>query len=231
MSDPKRSFPLDAGPSLEQLGAALAGKLRSAAEPYEKAAPEGGGETPFDASETADDACQLSPRSILEAMLFVGSPADEPLSSKHVADLMRGVQPAEIDELVRALNHDYASRNCPYRIEAAGAGYRLSLRKKYDRLRDKLRGKERRARLSLAAIEVLSAVAYRAPITADEIGRLRGKPSGHLLAQLVRRKLLRIERSGSKPRRTYYHTTPRFLALFGLANLEELPQSRELDET
>jgi segregation and condensation protein B len=163
-------------------------------------------------------------------MLFVGSPQSEPLTSKQVAGLMRGVRPAEIDGLVRELNREYHSRNCPYSIVAEGAGYRLSLREEHARVRDQFYGKARQARLSQAAIEVLAAVAYHAPITADEISRLRGIPSSSTLAQLVRRQLLRLEPGETKPRRARYSTTKRFLELFGLASLDDLPRSHDLEE-
>jgi segregation and condensation protein B len=141
------------------------------------------------------------------------------------------VRPAEIDALVRELNRDYDRRNCPYGIVAEGAGYRLKLREQHARVREKFYGKARQARLSQAAIEVLAAVAYNAPIGADDVSRLRSTPSGHILAQLVRRQLLRIERGETKPRKTLYSTTPRFLELFGLDNLDDLPRSSNLEET
>jgi segregation and condensation protein B len=162
-------------------------------------------------------------------MLFVGSPANESLSARQVAEMMRGVRPAEIDAAVRQLNRDYASRNCPYTIVHEGAGYRLKLRDEFDRVRELVHGKSRAARLSQAAIEVLAIVAYNAPVTADDIARLRGKPSGHVLLQLVRRQLLRIEREAGPPRRVKYFTTPRFLQLFRLESLAELPQSHDLE--
>ena len=113
---------------------------------------------------------------------------------------------------------------------AEGAGYRLSLCDEYARVRDKFYGKARQARLSQEAIEVLAAVAYHAPITADEISRLRGTPSGATLTQLVRRQLLRLEPNETKPRRARYSTTKRFLELFGLESLDDLPRSQDLEE-
>jgi segregation and condensation protein B len=75
----------------------------------------------------------------------------------------------------------------------------------------------------------LSVVAYNEPLTADEVSRLRGAPSGAVLTQLVRRRLLRIERAETAPRTAHYRTTPRFLELFGLGCLADLPTSQELD--
>jgi segregation and condensation protein B len=234
-----RATPTNVGLSLDQLGAALAGMLGSGDDPYAPAAGETAAGSvaleglatvePVSAAQT-DDACEVTPRSILEAMLFVGSPQNEPLTSKQVASLMRGVRAAEIDALVRELNQAYQSRNCPYTIVAEGAGYRLGLREEYARVRDKFYGRARQARLSQAAIEVLAAVAYHGPITGDEVSRMRGTGCGHILAQLVRRQLLRLERTEGEPRRARYVTTERFLALFGLANLEDLPRSHDLEE-
>jgi segregation and condensation protein B len=231
-----RQVPENAGLSLDQLATALSGLLDSGDDPYAAASSTGPAAVepaavPQESDEVEADDCEITPRSILEAMLFVGSPQNEPLTNKQVAGLMRGVRPAEIDTLVRELNRDYARRNCPYTIVAEGAGYRLKLRDEHARVREKFYGKARQAKLSQAAIEVLAAVAYHAPITADDISRLRGTPSGHILSQLVRRQLLRLERSETKPRKILYSTTPRFLELFGLENLNDLPRSSNLEET
>jgi segregation and condensation protein B len=220
--------------ALDQLGAAFAGMLSVGDDPY-SSAPE---DAPHDESAEeaerratdADEACEVTPRSILEAMLFVGSPQNEPLPSKRVAELMRGVRASEIDALVGELNATYESRNCPYTIVQEGGGYRLLLRSEFARLRDKFHGKVRRARLSQAAIEVLAAVAYNEPIPADEVTRLRGTASGHVLTNLVRRQLLRLDRPAEGPRRVVYYTTPRFLELFGLDSLTDLPRSGELEQ-
>ncbi len=96
-------------------------------------------------------------------------------------------------------------------------------------MRDKFYGKARQARLSQAAIEVLSLVAYNEPLTADEVNQLRGTPSGPILAQLVRRQLLRIEAPAGRGERRQFLTTTRFLELFGLASLADLPSSPDLE--
>ncbi len=231
-----RQAPVDEGLSLDQLSAALAGMLDSGEDPYSpaKSAQADARLEPaalaLADSAAATDACEVTPRSILEAMLFVGNASNEPLSAKQVAGLMRGVRPAEINMLVRELNETYDKRNCPYTIAAEGAGYRLKLCDRYARLRDQFYGKARLARLSHAAIEVLATVAYRGPITADEISTLRGTPSGHILTNLVRRGLLRLERTRSKPSKVHYFTTPRFLELFALDSLDDLPRNEDLDQ-
>lgn len=176
-----------------------------------------------------DVACALTPRSILEALLFVGHPENEPLTAVQVASLMRGVRADEIDDLVRDLNHEYDLIGVPYRIASEGSGYRMVLREEFSALREVFYGKIKEARLSQAAIDILAVVAYRQPLTQKAIDAQRGKASSGILGQLVRRGLLRIERLPENPREILYRTTARFLDLFGLDSLDDLPRSQELE--
>jgi segregation and condensation protein B len=180
-------------------------------------------------SAAADAACEINPRTVLEAMLFVGRPDNQPFTSEQLAGLMRGVSAHEIDELIIEMNARYAAEERPYEVASEGAGYRLILRSQYVPLRDQYYGRLRRARLSQAAVEVLALVAYNEPVTADQVARLRGTPSGQILHHLVRRQLLRIERPATKPRKAKYFTTKRFLEVFRLRSLEDLPRSEELE--
>lgn len=231
--------PDDQGLSLDELSQAYAAILNKGADPY----PQPGQATEQAAVEVAavaeepppvlrgedETACQITPRSILEAMLFVGHPTGEPLLSERIAALMRGVRPAEVDDLVRELNDEYQREGSPYAVVSVGAGYQLALRPEFAGLRDAFYGRVREARLSQTAIDVLAVVAYHQPLTQDEIDRLRGKPSGGILSQLVRRDLLALERPAEKKAKPIYRTTDRFLDLFGLDSLSELPRSQEIE--
>jgi segregation and condensation protein B len=223
--------------SLDQLSAAFAEMLvprgdpndpTDAADTSESDGCDGGAQ---EADDEVDDHvyCPVNSRTILEAVLFVGRPDNSPLASQEIAAIMRGVRPDEIDELVCQLNEKYQSAGCPYHVISDGPGYRLVLCDEFDSLREKFAGRLREVRLSQAAVDVLSIVAYHPGVTADEVTRLRGRPSGPILTQLVRRQLLRIERPEGKVRPLHYHTTDRFLELFGLAGLEELPQQEDVD--
>ena len=132
-----------------------------------------------------DDACPLSPQAILEAMLFVGNRDNEPLT-RQAAELMRGVDPGEIADLVAALNRRYEAGGRPYQIISDGPGYRLTLRKGYEAIRRQFYGRVRETRLSQAAVDILAIVAYQQPITAEQVSQLRGRPSSRALSQLVR---------------------------------------------
>src|SRR5262245_32357132 len=156
---------------------------------------------PEPAPEVSSGAVPITPLNILESMLFVGRPDNVPLTSQQMAGLIRGVTAEEIDSLIVELNGRYAANGCPYTIFSEGGGYRLALRDEFSPLRQRFYGRLRKARLSPAAIEVLALVAYREPLTADEVARLRGIPSGHILTHLVRRKLLRLDRTDPKSRK------------------------------
>ena len=176
-----------------------------------------------------DDSGPVTPLGILEAMLFVGDRDNRPLTVTRAAELMRGVEPGEIGGLIEELNQRYTRSGCPYFVAEDSDGYRITLRKPFHPLREQFYGRVREARLSQAAIDVLASVAYQQPLTAEQIGAVRGRPSGPVLSQLVHRGLLRIERQPGARRSAQYFTTDRFLHLFGLQTLADLPQSEELD--
>lgn len=170
---------------------------------------------------------EVTPHRILEAMLFVGTVEGEPLSSKKVASLMRGVRADEIEDFVRELNTIYDRDGCPYRIASESTGFRMEFSEKFLHIRKRFYGDIKEAELPQHAVDVLSLVAYRQPVTKDEIEELRGKQSGAILSQLVRRQLLQIERTDEKPRRTLYRTTDRFLNMFGIESLADLPSGQQ----
>ena len=229
--------PDDQGLSLDELSQAYAALLRKGADPYPQpcdAPPDTAhvppADVPLPVIRGQDDlACEVTPRSILEAILFVGHPTNEPLTSERIAALMRGVQPEEIDALVSELNSEYAASGAPYGIVSVEAGYRLALHPQHAGLRDAFYGRIREARLSQSAIDVLAIVAYQQPVAADEIDRLRGKPSAALLSQLIRRDLLSIERPPDRKSRPQYRTTGRFLDLFDLDAIADLPRSQDIE--
>ena len=232
MSDQGRPASKDVDISLEELSRTYAKFLggdqsdedRQAAAAEQPADNDPAADEHHEPAEPPEDPGDVSAVSILEAILFVGHPENRPLSSREIAALMRGVSPQEIDELVAELNRAYAAEGCPYQVCSRGAGYGLELTREFHALRDTFYGTVREARLSQAAIDVLAIVAYQPGLTREEIDQLRGKPSANILALLVRRQLLKLERPVEDPRRPRYHPTERFLELFGLESLEELPR-------
>jgi segregation and condensation protein B len=165
---------------------------------------------------------------IIEALLFAGG---APLTATRACETIRGLTPQQFTQAVDALQRDYRRQGRPYSIQLQDKGYVLALRPRFKSVTQKLYGPLREARLSGAAVDVLSLVAYRQPATKQEIDNLRGRESGGVLRQLVRTGLIAVVQRGDAARREVtYGTTPRFLELFKLRGLDDLPQTQDLQK-
>jgi len=176
---------------------------------------------------TAEQPFAVQPRQILEALLFVGGDA---LTAKKMSGVLRGEFSIEyIERELDELNRLYAAEGRPYEIRLGEGGYRLVLRDDFERIRSKVYGQgPKEVRLSQEAIEVLAIVAYQQPISDSEIEAF-GKPGcGSILRQLLRRELIAVKRQPDKPRDVVYQTTTRFLSLFGIRSLDELPRHEQV---
>ncbi len=179
--------------------------------------------------QSADDetSCPITPKSILEAILFVGAPdSDEPLTTRQIASWLRDVSPQEIARLAKELNEAYAAEGAAYRIEHNKGQLRLVLTDQFGDIREKFYGEVRKARLSQQAIDVLAIVAYNQPVARQQVDELRGRNCSAILNQLVKRQLLSVEKNDATKLKEY-RTTDRFLELFGLNSIDDLPQSED----
>lgn len=225
MSDPTPS-PLDLGrAAAAQLGQTdwqLEAEPVAEAEPPPPAPAAPRSPVPFPRSAVPPSTPPPAPERILEAMLFVGGP---PLTAEAVAAVIRGFTPDRFRDAIDTLNKLYRTQNRPYSVHPQGVGYVLAVKPAYQSLKEKLYGGPREARLSQPALDVLSLVAYRQPVTKADIDGLRGADSGSTLRHLVRLGLVvvsrRVEAEGVE---VGYGTTPRFLELFGLSSLDDLPR-------
>ena len=169
--------------------------------------------------------CSISPASIVESLLFVGAPDGVKLTARILASVMRDVSPKEIASVVKSLNEGYEQTNSPYRIELNDKCYEMKLQGDMGELQNHFFGRNRPAKLSQNAIDVLAVVAYNQPVTRAQVDKIRSRPSGSALNQLVKRELIEtIVREDSKKETTYKTAAP-FLELFGLGELDDLPQT------
>lgn len=160
---------------------------------------------------------------VLEAMLFVGDRDNKPLTLARACELMRDVTETEALETLADLNERYFREGAPYKIVCQGDGYVMTLRQEFADVAARFGGKTKEFKLSQAAIDVLALVAYRQPITLDEIIEVRNNASG-VLTQLVKRDLISVEKKTLDNKKiSYYKTTERFLKIFGLSSLDDLP--------
>lgn len=166
-------------------------------------------------------------KSILESLLFV---ADGPLSLQRIAEVLEGVEKAEIrsalDELQAELE---ATRRGVRLVEVAGGFQMRTAKVNADWLKKFLGG--RPARMSRPTLETLAIIAYRQPITKAEIEAIRGVDVDGVINTLLDRNLIRAVARKDVPGRPFlYGTTPVFLQLFNLKDLTHLPTLKEMEE-
>lgn len=170
---------------------------------------------------------RIQPAKIIEAALFVGG---MPLTVKKLSTVLRDEFDREfIERTIDELNLRYDDENRPYEIRLDEGGYQMVLRPEFENVRNKSYGLgPKEVRLSQEALEVLALVAYKQPITKEQIEQA-GKPHANgVLRQLLRREIIGLKRTGNSADDVTYHTTQRFLQIFGLSDLEELPRSEDL---
>lgn len=133
--------------------------------------------------------------------------------------------------LINEINKDLFATNRPFEILHIAGGWQFATRPEYGRLLNHLIGSRSKRRLSQPALETLSIIAYRQPVTKPEIDYIRGVNSGESINTLVDKNLVRIlGRKDTLGKPLLYGTSNEFLRVFGLNSLEELPKLREFEE-
>jgi len=166
-------------------------------------------------------------RRIVEALILSST---EPISAAKLAEIIPYCKPGQAKDLVNELNTEYAEQDRAFEIWEVAGGYQIRTRAEFSGYLQKLQ-KERALRLSQAALETLAVIAYRQPVTRAEIEDVRGVDAGATVKSLLDRHLIRIAGQREVPGRPMlYGTTRRFLEVFGLETLKNLPSLRELDE-
>jgi segregation and condensation protein B len=163
---------------------------------------------------------------MIEAALLA---ADEPLTSRRLAAAAGLSDASETRRLIRKLQALYDKGGSAFQVEEIAGGFQLLTRPEYHRWLVRLRRTGQELRLTSAARETLAIVAYRQPIMRADIEAIRGVHCGEVLQQLMEKGLVRIAgRDPSLGRPLLYGTTRKFLQVFGLKNLRDLPQAEQL---
>lgn len=166
-------------------------------------------------------------KQIIEALLFI---TDSPLSENMITDVLgeTGVG-HNVEQLIKDIGREYDERNSPMELRYIAGGYQLATRKDFAPWIHRLYKEKTTLRLSTSAMETLSIIAYKQPITRSEIEEIRGVEVTGVLETLLERKLTRIVgRKETIGRPLLYGTTTEFLKHFGLSHLSELPSIGEL---
>jgi segregation and condensation protein B len=168
-----------------------------------------------------------SQKRIVEA-LVLGAP--EPVSARKLAEVVPGLEPEDAVAIVAELGREYEELGRAFEIWEVAGGYQLRTRPEYASYL-RLLHRERPLRLSRAALETLAVVAYRQPVTRAEVEAVRGVEVDAVIRSLLERQLVRIAGHREVPGRPMlYATTKRFLEVFGLGELDDLPTLREIEE-
>jgi segregation and condensation protein B len=166
-------------------------------------------------------------KQVVEALIVA---AGEPVSAARLAEIVPGLEASDVPGLVAELRSEYEAQGRALEIWEVAGGFQLRTHPSvapYLRLLHR----ERAVRLTRAALETLAVIAYRQPVTRAEVEHVRGVDAGPLLKSLVDRKLVRIAGHREVPGRPLvYATTKRFLEVFGLPKLDDLPTLREVEE-
>jgi segregation and condensation protein B len=163
--------------------------------------------------------------SVVEAILFA---SDEPLAESRLAGIVE-TTPKQIRESVEALNARYGANGNAFRIEQIAGGYQMLTQPIYNPWLKKMVRVRSDNKLSPAAMETLAIIAYKQPIIRADIEAIRGVAVGEVIRSLMYKGLVKITgRAEILGRPMLYGTTKKFLEVFGLNSIKDLPKAEDL---
>ena len=165
----------------------------------------------------------------VEALVFA---SERPISESRIKTVL-GIEDEDatkqIKEAIDSLNESYVKNARAFRIERVAGGYRPLTREEFAPLVSRLHADRQQQKLSQAALETLSIIAYRQPVMRAEIEVIRGVACGEVLRSIMEKRLVKIVgRAEELGRPMLYGTTRDFLNIFGLASLDDLPDVQGL---
>ncbi len=165
-------------------------------------------------------------KAVIEALIWA---AELPLSLDKIAEILENADKKAIGRHLEALMDEYEGRKGGICLQEVAGGFQFRTRSDLAPWIKKLRGQ--RTSLTPAAMETLAVIAYRQPVVKSEIDRIRGVDTGGPLKKLLEKKLVRIVGRKDVPGKPIiYGTTKRFLEVFNLKDLADLPTIQELKE-
>jgi segregation and condensation protein B len=217
----------------EDAGDEGAGEVSDVNEDVDDAAAEGGDDTGevegVDLSRSDDSFSEdYSPtlEAVIEAILFA---TDEPLSEKRLVDIAEVGSVKQIRECVGNLNGHYESSGRAFRIEQIAGGYQMMTLGPFNHWLKKMLRVRTDNKLSQAALETLAIIAYKQPIMRADVEAIRGVAAGEMIRSLMYKGLVKIVgRAEVLGRPMLYGTTRKFLDVFGLGSLKDLPTVEQL---
>ena len=175
----------------------------------------------------APEANEMEPtvESAVEAVLFA---SDEPLAATRLADIV-GTSAKQIKRYIDDLNEKYEANNNAFRIEQIAGGYQMLTLSVYNCWLQKLLRARSDSKLTPASLETLAIIAYKQPVMRADVEAIRGVAVGEIIRNLMYKGLVKIVgRAEVLGRPMLYGTTKKFLEVFGLNSLKDLPKIEEL---
>jgi len=168
---------------------------------------------------------------IVDALIFA---SDMPLSTVRIRQIIQeagqeDVSSSAINAVIEQLNADNRDSQRGFYLQEVAGGYQYRTRPNYAPWIKKLK-KAKAFRLTQSTLETLAIIAYKQPIIRADIEKLRGVDSGGVIKNLIERSLIKIVGRKNIPGRPFmFGTTRRFLEVFGLDRLEDMPSLKEFD--
>ena len=187
-------------------------------------------ETTSSESQISDLKSEIPPatptvESVLEAILFA---SDEPLSESRLAGIVETTG-KQVRDCIESLNKKYEAAQNAFRIEQIAGGYQMLTLNIYNEWLKKMLRDRGENKFSPAALETLAIIAYKQPVIRADIESIRGVAVGEVLRSLMLKGLVKIAgRAEVLGHPMLYGTTKRFLEVFGLNSIKDLPKAEEL---
>jgi segregation and condensation protein B len=167
-------------------------------------------------------------KQIVEAVIFA---SDIPIPIEQIRGLIEETTPGQVKKVIEDLNLEYIQANRSFHIIHVAGGYQMVTRGNYSQWVKKLFLRRSKSRLTQAALETLSVIAFRQPVSKTDVSAIRGVNCDGVLKTLLERKLVTISGRGDGPGKPLlYKTTNEFLRYFGVNDIADLPKPRELDD-
>ncbi len=164
-------------------------------------------------------------KAVLEGLIFV---SESPLTLDRMKEVM-GINRRDLQRLLSEMIEEYRKTERGFLLVEVAEGFQFRTRPEHADWIKKLK-RVKTAALSQPALETLAIVAYRQPVVRMDIEKIRGVDSGGVLHTLLEKKLIKIIGKKDVPGKPLvYGTSRRFLEVFGLKDLSELPTLKDLE--
>jgi len=133
-----------------------------------------------------------------------------------------------IQSAIQNLTNKYQHNNYAIEIIESGGGFQFCTKNKFSRLNEILLKQQSKRRLSISALETLSIIAYKQPVTKSDVEKIRGVNCDYTIQKLLNKELIEISGKSEKVGRPLiYNTSEKFMDYFGINNLNQLPTLKD----